>query len=167
MRGLQLVLHAVCLLLVLRQAQAQTFTGRVVRVLDGDTITIERATNLGRSQVRVQLHGIDAPEPEQPHGLRAKRALTELALGKTAEVRVKETDAYGRIVGVVVVGERNLNKQMVKDGHAWWYRKYAPKETELRDLEAAAKKAKRGLWADANPTPPWDFRCQEAKSRGQ
>ena len=132
-----------------------TFTGKVVGVSDGDTIKVMRA---GRA-VKVRFHGIDCPERKQPYGTRAKQYTSEMAFGNEVEVRIKTTDRYGRIVGEVILPDGiSLNKELVYVGLAWWYRKYAPNDRTLKALEAGAREAKRGLWADKNPTPPWEWR---------
>jgi hypothetical protein len=71
----------------------------------------------------------------------------------------------GRTLGIVRLGKRNINRELVREGWAWWYRKYAPKNKELASAEAAARKAKRGLWADAKPIPPWEWRKSERERR--
>ncbi len=132
-----------------------TFTGKVVGVADGDIISVMRQ---GRA-VKVRLHGIDCPEKKQPFGTRAKRFTSEMAFGMEVEVRVKDTDRYGRIVGEVILPDGlSLNKQLVYMGLAWWYRKYAPNDRTLKALEAGARAERRGLWADKNPVPPWEWR---------
>jgi micrococcal nuclease len=134
---------------------SDTFTGKVVGVSDGDTISVMRA---GKA-VKVRLYGIDCPEKKQPYGTRAKQYTSEMAFGKEVEVRIKTTDRYGRIVGEVILqGDSSLNKELVFVGLAWWYRKYAPNDRILEKLEAEAREAKRGLWADKNPIPPWEWR---------
>jgi len=145
---------AAVLLLAALQARADPLAGRVVGVTDGDTLTVL----VDRRPVKVRLHGIDAPEKAQAFGARSKQALSTLAFGKDAAVDVRDTDRYGRLVAVVTVAGRNVNREQVRAGMAWWYRKYAPDDRELQALEADARKARRGLWADRAPVPPWEFR---------
>jgi hypothetical protein len=85
--------------------------------------------------------------------------------GKAVQVDDLGKDRYGRTLGIVRLGKRNVNLELVQEGWAWWYRKYAPKNKELATAEAAARKAKRGLWADAKPIPPWDWRQSERDRR--
>lgn len=148
------VLLLAALLLTPLLARADRFTGRVVGVTDGDTLTVL----MDCRPVKVRLHGIDAPEQAQAFGARSKRNLSALAFGKQAVVEVRETDQYGRLVAVVTCDGRNVNREQVKAGMAWWYRKYAPNDADLQALEAAARHDRRGLWADKNPTPPWEYR---------
>nr|NIO21134.1 SNase-like nuclease [Candidatus Aenigmarchaeota archaeon] len=92
-------------------------------------------------------------------GRRAERFTSEWAFRKEVKVQVQTTDRYGRIVGEVILPDGlSLNKQLVYMGLAWWYRKYAPNDRTLKALETGARAAKRGLWADKNPIPPWEWR---------
>ena len=146
----------VWLFLVGSWAVAADYTGRVVAVSDGDTLTLLTAD---KQQVKVRLGEIDTPESRQPYGERAKQALSALAFGKEARVVVQDTDKYGRTVGRVYVGTVDVNAEMVKQGAAWVYRQYV-KDQSLYALEEQAKLAKRGLWAlpEAERCPPWDWR---------
>jgi len=118
--------------------------------------------------VKVRLAGIDSPERGQAFGAKAKQALSGKVFGKTVQVKDRGKDKYDRTLGVVRLGEENVNEQLVRQGWAWWYRKYAPDNKTLEAAEAEARKAKRGLWADANPVPPWDWRqAQRAKTDGK
>jgi endonuclease YncB( thermonuclease family) len=133
-------------------------TGKVVHIADGDTLTILDADKM---QHKIRLHGIDAPESKQAFGTKAKEALASKIHEKTVRIVWKEKDQYGRIVGDVHLGDRNINIEMVRDGFAWWYKTYAPKSKTLEAAEEEAQKAKRGLWHDKNPEPPWEFRKKE------
>lgn len=137
---------------------AETLTGRVVSVIDGDTLTVLVA---GNRQVRVRLAGIDAPEHDQPFGQRSRQSLAELALDGSATVAVWKTDDYRRIVGTVTVAGVDVEAEQIRRGLAWVYRHYSD-DARLLALEAEAKAARRGLWTDANPVPPWDWRHGEA-----
>ena len=130
-------------------------TGRVVRVADGDTISVLDASN---TQHKIRFHGIDTPERDQPHGPAAYRTLSDMLAGETVGIVVIDTDEYGRTVGVVYLEDVNVNLELVKAGHAWWYRQYAGRDGELRAAEQEARQARLGLWADAEPVPPWDWR---------
>ena len=145
--GLVLALHFTAL--------AESFQGHVVAITDGDTLRVLRK----REQVRVRLHGIDAPERKQPFGTRARQYAGDLAHEKLVRVEVKKTDRYGRAVGVIILPDgRNLNHEMVRAGFAWWVQEYAPRDKSLARLEQDARKAKRGLWTDDAPVPPWEYR---------
>jgi endonuclease YncB( thermonuclease family) len=130
------------------------FVGRVVGVSDGDTIEVMRA---GRA-VRVRLQGIDCPESHQPYGTRAKQFTSDLVFSKTVAVQIHGTDQYGRILGEVILPDgRSLNRELVRNGYAWWYRRYSD-DPVLQRLEEEARRERRGLWRDKNPIPPWEFR---------
>lgn len=132
-----------------------TFTGTVTAVKDGDTIVVLDDRN---RPVKVRLEGIDAPEFKQPYGRAAKKYASSLAFGKTVTVTGTGTDRYGRVLGDVILPDgRSLQEEMLKAGLAWHYKHFNSSQ-RLADLETEAREAGRGLWADLNPTPPWEFR---------
>jgi endonuclease YncB( thermonuclease family) len=110
--------------------------------------------------VRVRLSGIDCPEKRQAFGYRAKRITSDLAFGQLVTVYAHGHDRDGRTLADVVLsdGNRSLNQELVRMGAVWWLRRYAPHDKVLADLEAEARAAKRGLWADPHPVPPWEYR---------
>ena len=129
------------------------YSGKVIHVADGDTITIL----VKHKQLKIRLAEIDAPELHQAFGRKAKQAMGNLVFGKVVTVEQVDIDRYKRIVGKVFLGDLYVNAAMVKNGFAWVYRKYA-KDQRLYSLENEAKVNRRGLWADATPTPPWEWR---------
>ena len=137
-------------------ARAETLTGKVVSVADGDTITVL----VDSQRVKVRLAEIDAPERGQPWGRRAKQALIEKLAGHVVQVETKWSDRYGRRVGHVRYSGRDINREMVREGHAWVYRQWM-RDTTLLDDEAHARAAHAGLWALPEPerTPPWQWRA--------
>ena len=137
-------------------------TGRVVRVADGDTISVLDSNN---TQHKVRLHGIDTPERNQPYGKKAWNALSAKVAGKNVGVVVLGKDSYGRTDGTVYLGNTNINRAMVAEGHAWWYRYYAREEHLLEAAEADARASNLGLWAETNPVAPWDWRRQQKYAR--
>ena len=147
-------LFAPLLLLFTLSAQAETLEGKVIKIADGDTLTLLTPSN---QQVKIRLAGVDTPERKQPFGNKAKQALSNLAFQKQALVEIAAKDRYGRTIGVVFVDGLNVNAELVKQGMAWVYRKYTDDE-RLYVLESEAKQAKRGLWLDKNPIPPWEWR---------
>jgi micrococcal nuclease len=128
---------------------SSTLTGKVVSIADGDTLTLL----VDKTQIRVRLEGIDTPERAQPFGQKAGQSLAKKVFGKVVQVDDLGKDRYGRTLGIVRLDKRNVNLELVREGWAWWYRKHAPKNRELATAEAAARRAKRGLWADAKPIP--------------
>ncbi len=129
-------------------------TGQVVRIADGDTLTLLVDTR----QVKVRLWGIDAPEKDQAFGTRSKQALAQAVMGKTVVVHSHGTDRYGRTLGWVVAGGATVNLDQVRNGMAWWYQQYAPKAADLAQAQRQAQAQRKGLWVDAAPEPPWEFR---------
>ncbi len=140
--------------------QADELRGKVVSIADGDTITVLDADKV---QHRIRLEGIDAPEKKQAFGAKSKERMTEKVAGQEVVVQWTKKDQYGRILGDVQLGKRHINLEMVQDGLAWHYKQYS-KSKELADAEDAARKAKKGLWADKMPTPPWEFRKAEREA---
>lgn len=141
-------------------ASLRTLEGKVVGVADGDTITVLAASN---KQTRVRLQGIDAPENAQAFGQVSKRNLSDLIFDKQVIVEYEKTDRYGRTLGKVLADGRDVNLEQVKAGLAWHYKHYqdeqSPDDRRLyAGAETEARSARRGLWADTNPIPPWNFR---------
>jgi len=136
-------------------AAADEFTGRVIGVSDGDTLTVLDSSNTAH---KVRLAAIDAPEKSQPFGNRSKQALSDLCFGKLAIVTVIDTDRYRRTVGDVSCSGANANEAMLRSGMAWVYRKYAKGYGRFYSIEERAKALKLGLWLDTNPVPPWEWR---------
>lgn len=130
-------------------------TGRVVRVADGDTVSI---LDMNKQQHKVRLYGIDTPERDQPFGIAAKKALAARVADRNVGVVIVETDNYGRTVGTIYLDEVNINASMVADGYAWWYQFYAPNNPELKVSEETARDKGLGLWSEPRPIPPWDWR---------
>lgn len=148
--------------LVWAAAAFADFSGKVVAVKDGDTLEIMRDKT---NAVTVRLSGIDCPERGQAFGQRAKQFASDLAFGKIVMVIEKNRDRYGRTVGEVILEDgQSLNHELVLAGLAWWYRQFAPKDKELERLEIKAREDKAGLWSDADPVPPWDYRKERKKA---
>ena len=135
---------------------------KVVSISDGDTFTGLDSQN---HQVKVRLHGIDAPEKAQAFGNVSRKALGDLIEGKTVEVQQVDEDRYGRVVANVHVGGTYVNREQVAKGLAWRYVQY-DKKGEFTEIEQAAKKARKGLWGDPKPVPPWEWRKGEKERKG-
>lgn len=131
-------------------------TGKVVSITDGDTLIVRESPT---KSVTVRLVHIDAPEKGQAFGTRARQKLSELAYGKEAEVVGISKDRYGRTLGEVTVDGKSINLEMVRQGMAWAYVDFSP-PAEYENEQATAKMRSRGLWADREPMPPWEFRKQ-------
>jgi endonuclease YncB( thermonuclease family) len=134
---------------------SQPLEGLAVRITDGDTFTLRYSST---EEERIRLHGIDAPERDQPHGRAAGEALASLIGNRRVRVELVDRDRYGRLVGRIWLGERDINLAMVEAGHAWWYEQYARKDRELERAQAEAQRAGLGLWNSPNPVAPWDWR---------
>ena len=135
MNKLKLLLTTLSLLFSL-SIQAENLEGKVVKIADGDTLTLLTSSN---QQVKIRLAGIDTPERKQPFGKRAKQALAKLAFQKQVLVEVEAKDRYGRTIGVVFVDGLNVNAELVKQGMAWVYRKYT-NDKALYELESRLRK---------------------------
>jgi endonuclease YncB( thermonuclease family) len=135
---------------------APTLTGTVTKILDGDTVEVQ----LLSATVRVSLQGIYAPRSDQPWGKEAATALANLILHKEVDVEPLERTGRKHLVAIVYLGEMEVNADLVRNGYAWAYRKNMRQaDAELCDLEAAARAAKRGLWAlpRSQRLAPWEF----------
>lgn len=128
--------------------------GRVVGVSDGDTLMIFTAD---KQQVKVRLADIDAPEKAQAFGNKSKQSLADMCFGKSASIVVQDVDRYGRTVARVVCDDVDANAEQVRRGFAWVYDRYV-KDLSLHAVQDDARENSRGLWRDAAPIPPWEFR---------
>ncbi|MBK8480883.1 MAG: thermonuclease family protein [Proteobacteria bacterium] len=135
---------------------------QVIAVTDGDTLRVRRD---GQNTI-IRLHGVDAPERAQPFGERASQFASSFAFGRSATIEPITVDRYSRLVARVFVDGRCLNEELVAQGLAWHYRRYSTSAT-LEQLEGAARAARRGLWSEADPVPPWDWRRQHPRSAGK
>lgn len=154
------ILLVLAIILLAAIGHAELLSGRVVRVADGDTITVLDAD---KRQNKIRLAGIDAPEKAQPFGRRSQESLAELVANRPVIVETHKRDRYGRFVGKVLVDGRDINVEQLRRGLAWFYRQYE-RELSARDqqsyarAEDEARSFRAGLWADKQPIPPWDFR---------
>lgn len=132
-------------------------TGKVIRVADGDTITILDAQN---TQNKIRLYGIDAPEKVQDFGNKSREKLASLVAGKNIDVMVMDIDRYGRSVGRIKIGEQEVAEEMLKAGMVWLYVNYCkiPECKQWKQLENQARNAKIGLWSNPTAQEPWIWR---------
>ena len=135
---------------------AFSFDGKVIGISDGDTIKVLTGNNM---LIKIRLAEIDTPEKKQPWGKKAKKALSNQIFQKVVTVKPIAKDRYGRTVAYIYYGQININRKMVRTGHAWVYRKYMNDETLLED-ENYARQNRLGLWALPEPQriPPWEWR---------
>lgn len=137
-----------------------TLSGRVVGVTDGDTVTV--LVN-EQDQYKIRVSGIDAPEKKQAFGQKAKEKMSGLVFGKDVVVEWNKRDRYGRTIGVVLVDGQDAGLELIRSGLAWHYKQYQREQSPAdRERYGAAEEAARaeriGLWSDAEPTPPWEWR---------
>lgn len=153
------MMRALMLLLLLAgasgYAHAEEFVGKVIAVLDGDTVLVLRDSQ----KVKIRLAEIDAPEKAQAFGATAKRSLSDMVLGKQVQVVSQAIDQYGRMVAHLGVNGLDVNSEQIRRGMAWEYSHFHGNRA-LIALQQEARQAARGLWAQGNPTPPWDWRKQ-------
>jgi endonuclease YncB( thermonuclease family) len=150
-----------CLIVFLStEASADYVTGKVVKVVDGDTIYVLDASH---KQHKIRLAGIDAPERNQAYGNASRKHLAVLVAGRQVRIEYQKYDRYGRIVGKVIIDGTDACLEQVKAGFAWHYKKYQDEQTpQDRQLYAAAEEQARqekiGLWKDERPIAPWEWR---------
>ena len=135
------------------------FAGRVVKVTDGDTLTVL----VNRKQIRVRLDGIDAPEQGQAFGKRSRQSLSDMCAAKIAVIMDRGKDQYGRTIGRVSCAGADANSEQLRRGMAWVFTRYVPRGSALYELEAHARIRQLGLWADARPVAPWTWRAANAR----
>jgi len=147
--------------------RTDVLTGRIVRIADGDTVTLLDSSN---AQHRIRLQGIDAPESHQDFGAQSKKSLSDMIFDRQVTAACDKTDQYGREVCKIVFDGKDINLEQVKAGMAWHYKEYE-REQSLTDqqlyarAEEEARNTRRGLWADANPIEPSEFRREEKRER--
>lgn len=157
------LLVGLLLCLSIGSVSADTITGRVVGVSDGDTITVLSHQN---EQFKIRLSGIDAPEKAQAFGQRSKEKMSDLVFDKLVTVEWSKRDRYQRIIGKVIVANQDAGLALISSGLAWHYKKYEKEQAVLdRERYATAEDAARlkrvGLWSDADPVPPWEWRSNK------
>lgn len=146
---------------------AETYTGRVVGVMDGDTVKVlDKAKMLHK----IRLAGVDAPEKSQPYGQRAKQNLASRVFDREVTLDCGKLDRYKREICVVLLDGQDINLAQVQAGYGWWYRQYAREQTLSQRLayqaaELSARELRIGLWRDASPTPPWKWRQKGRRGR--
>ena len=145
--------------------RAEVFTGTVTRVADGDTVTVLVKNG---DKIKIRLVGIDAPEKDQPHGLVSKSYLEEIIEGKQINARCEKKDRYKRWLCKIFFDGADMNLRQLELGNAWWYRAYSKDQSSgdrevYAGAESKARKDKLGLWAEASPVPPWDWRRQQKR----
>ena len=152
---MRVILFLILCILLNHYVFAEDFTGKVISITDGDTVTVLT----DNKQIKVRLAEIDTPEKNQPYGKNAKKALSDFIFGKIVQIKFETIDRYGRTIGKIFLDNQNINKEMVKLGHAWVYIHYARDKT-LFALEKEARENQLGLWAlpETQRIAPWEWR---------
>lgn len=147
---------------------AASFSGKVIAITDGDTIVVLAED---RQQIKIRLAEIDAPEKTQAFGTESKHSLSDMCFRKESVVDIAGKDRYGRTIGRVhcfTLGENTgieANTEQVRRGMAWVFDRYATDRATLYRIQDDARAARRGLWADSAPIPPWDWRKEKRKKQ--
>ena len=141
----------------------------MIGVIDGDTIDVLTAKF---ETLRIRLSGIDAPELGQAFGRNAKAALSSLAFTRQVTIEWHKRDRYGRLVGKVTLEGRDIALEMLTLGMAWHYRQFETAQRvadrgRYQAAEKQARAARRGLWSDAAPEPPWEYRGRHSHGKGE
>lgn len=134
--------------------------GNVVKIADGDSVTI---LDTNKVQHKVRLVGIDAPERKQPFGKRSKQSLSDMAFRKMVIVKSDKRDHYGRVLGKILINGIDVNLEQIRRGMAWHYKAYkydqsASDRQTYTEAERKARVMRQGLWIDSDPLPPWVWR---------
>ena len=133
--------------------------GKVIKITDGDTFVLLTDS---KEQIKIRLHGIDAPEKKQDYGTVSKNYLSNLVFKKDITIEFKNRDRYGRSIGIAFVEGVNVNEKMLAEGMAWHFKKYDT-NSQWSALEIKAKKEKKGLWSQSNPVAPWEWRVRKKR----
>jgi endonuclease YncB( thermonuclease family) len=160
-RRIPSVLYLTVIYFLLLPCPAWAWSGKVIGVADGDTITVLR----DKQPQKIRLYGIDCPEKRQPFGKKAKQFTSQLVFGKVVDVEPVAKDRYGRTVAFVRVENITVNEELIKKGLGWVFMRYCklPLCIEWQGLQLAAQADKRGLWKHSGEIPPWEFRRQQRK----
>ena len=145
---------------VMSAAQQKSYTAKVIAVMDGDTVMVEHA----KKRTTIRLASIDAPERTQAYGDVSRDALTGRLLRKEVLIVPHAVDDYGRTVATIELNGVNINQEQVRKGYAWDY-SFHHADHQIVALQNEARAAKRGLWSEANPLPPWEYRKTHAPAR--
>lgn len=157
------------LIIVNCEIQASEVRGRVIAVTDGDTMTVLDSALV---EHKIRIAGIDAPEKKQSFGMRSKQNLAAASFNRSAVVIYLKRDRYGRVIGKVLIDGLDLGLLQISSGMAWHYKKYAREQSEpdrrsYNEAEQTAKRNKKGIWSDATPIAPWEFRKRKLDERAR
>jgi endonuclease YncB( thermonuclease family) len=152
------LLPLLSLLAAAHAASADTISGNVIAIPDGDTLTL---VDKNKKRYRIRLAEIDAPERKQPYGTRSRNSLAGICFQKPAVVETTQTDSYGRVIGKVNCAGVDANAEQVRRGMAWVSASSTLPNSLLPEMEANARLRRIGLWAGDKPEPPWEWRKRQ------
>jgi endonuclease YncB( thermonuclease family) len=135
----------------------------VVAVLDGDSLTARCERDGVREVVPVRIAQIDAPERGQPFSQRSRQALIALCRDQPARLHAHGEDRYGRTLADVECRGTDAGTAQVREGLAWVFTRHAT-DVRLAPLEQQAREARRGLWREPAPQPPWEWRAERRRT---
>ena len=153
----------ICSLLLLvfsgsTQAVDRQLPGRVLRVIDGDSLVLD----VRGSHYHVELADIDAPELNQPWGHAAADWLRRSLTGRFVVIHSSGTVKQHPVKGRLIARNRDIGLDLLYEGLAWCTQRavteFPNQGRQYREAEAAAREARRGLWMDEHPIPPWEWR---------
>ncbi len=138
---------------------------KIIKIIDGDTVV---ARTINNKKLKIRLAGIDAPERDQPYGIKSTNYLKKIIFSKIVNIHLTSKDKYKRSLGIIFYKKTNINLDLVSSGNAWAYRKYLKKmgkklEEAFIRAESNAQYYKLGLWNNLSPTPPWTWRKNNKK----
>jgi endonuclease YncB( thermonuclease family) len=154
------ILFIILILVFFAAESAFAWEGKVVKIIDGDSLQVKRDEKI----YEIRLYGIDTPEYKQPFSNKAKRFTKNMTFRQNVSVDQKDIDRYGRIVALVSVQDTLVNRELVRNGLAWFYGRYCleqPLCDDLKSLESQARQQRRGLWRDSAPVSPWEWKRQQ------
>ena len=156
---------AIFLILATPLVQADTLTGRVARVENGDTLVIVVVNN---AQQKIRLQGIDAPEEGQAYGRQSKEHLADIVIGRFVVVEYNKRDRNQQILGKVLLNGNDVNLEQINAGLAWYQKKHQDEQStadrvKYSDAERGARREGRSLWGDPHPIPPWEYEQSKQK----
>lgn len=139
---------------ILLSLKLLAFEAKVISVYDGDTVTVMR----GENKFRIRLYGIDAPEMKQEYGKESRDYLRGLISNKTVRIESKGKDRYGRTIGKIHYNGQDINKKLLENGYAWYYRQFAKDEKSYEKATTVAQQNRRGIWKNKENLEPWKYR---------
>ena len=145
------------ILLFCSYANSLELVGKVIKVSDGDTVTLLTDDKISH---KIRLNDIDAPEKKQAFGNKSRDNLASYIAGEIVTVKYKSKDRYGRVLGTIYFDNLDINLQQIKNGYAWVYKQYSKNQTYYKE-EQKARDLKKGLWIEKEPIAPWEFRKQK------